>query len=160
VGAAFDIDAPEPLAFPSAWLGWWLADDGKAILLEAGDGEVLLTACAQRDGPPSRSAQLLEGGTRPIARVPAAYRTDADGRLHLEVEAGTPGVGPTLRLYAVAAETADGTPTTRQLADPRAAAGDVVLLPQTGIGLYDDFEDDLGVPWAYPLLPFRWAGAA
>jgi len=67
---------------------------------------------------------------------------------YLEIEAGTPGLGPTYRLYATV-QTAHGP----RPATLRTPARRVVLVPSPSIGLYDDWDDDFGVPWAYPLLP-------
>ncbi|GAA5190320.1 hypothetical protein GCM10023322_45180 [Rugosimonospora acidiphila] len=108
-----------------------------------------------RPGPgqaPYRSAQLLDDGTKPIEDLPARCDTDQRGHRYLEVEAGTVNLGPTYRLYA-AREEAD---------ELRGAADDLpverlVLVPEIVMGLYDDYDDDLGVPWAYPLRPLRWA---
>jgi len=30
----------------------------------------------------------------------------------------------------------------------------IFLVPEVGMGMYDDFDDDLGVPWAFPLAAF------
>jgi hypothetical protein len=93
---------------------------------------------------------LLDGSTKPIERIAADRHIDENGRRFLEIEVGTPEFGPTYRLYALIDE-----------GEQWHAAGDdapleqLVLVPNTIIGLYDDYEDDLGVWWASPLLPFR-----
>lgn len=59
---------------------------------------------------------------------------------HLKVEAGmlkAEGIGPTLNLFPMASDT---------------------LEPLVFMGLYDDWEDDLGLPWAYPLSPYHRQG--
>lgn len=66
------------------------------------------------------------------------------------MEAGTAELGPTYRLYP-----ATESPTGWRTADSDVPADRLVLIPITLIGLYDDFDDDLGVPWAHPLLPLR-----
>jgi hypothetical protein len=38
-------------------------------------------------------------------------------------------------------------------------ADHLVLVPNIAIGLFDDFDDDLGVPWAYPLDRLRRVGS-
>ncbi len=53
----------------------------------------------------------------------------------LLVELGSPGIGTFMQLR-------------RQ---------ENVLLPRLRIGLYDDMEDDLGVPWLLPLSAYRRA---
>jgi hypothetical protein len=123
----------EPLA------GWWVAADGKAVLIEHVDDQLLITVAPTRDAPAYRSAELLGGGHADIRRLPAEVG-GTDDVPFLQVEAGTPGLGPTYRLHVVT--------------EP---AGDVLLVPNVGMGLYDDYDDDLGVPWAFPLLPLRLA---
>lgn len=48
---------------------------------------------------------------------------------------------------------ADGTLTRPTGAEP---PSDLVLVPEVTMGMYDDWDDDLGVPWAFPLAPLRW----
>ncbi|MEZ5002360.1 MAG: hypothetical protein R2730_04925 [Chitinophagales bacterium] len=31
----------------------------------------------------------------------------------------------------------------------------ITVRPRIGMGLYDDWEEDLGVPWAFPLSDFK-----
>lgn len=118
--------------------GWWIAADGKAVLVEHIDGRVLITVAPARGGPCYRGAELLGGGHQDVRRLEAAPG-DSDGSPFLQVEAGTPGLGPTYRLYVGTDDDGD------------------VLMPQVVMGLYDDYDDDLGVPWAFPLLPLRQA---
>jgi hypothetical protein len=117
--------------------GWWVAADGKAVLIEYVEGRTLVTVAPDLGAPCYRSAELLHGGRADIRRLPAESG-DADGDPVLRVEAGTPGLGPTYGLRVT-----------------RGEAGELVLLPGVGMGLYDDYDDDLGVPWAFPLLPLR-----
>jgi hypothetical protein len=136
-----------------SWTGSWVAADSKTISITTGAGAAIVkvTASPRPGGAPYLSAPLLDGDTKPIDRLPARYNLDERGRRNLEVEAGTEGIGPTYRLYPVVESPAgwcvalDNTPVEQ-----------VVLLPNTVIGLYDDYEDDVGVPWAYPLQPLRW----
>ena len=142
------VDAPA--VWPIEWVGEWRAEDGKTVVLEQTGGEVRITVSPGPGLPPYESAELLKGGRKQIADLVAICRTDDQGRKYLEIEAGTEEVGPTYRLYA-AIEDANG----RQKASDDAPATRVILVPNTSIGLYDDYEDDLGVPWAYPLEPMR-----
>lgn len=139
--------------WPAEWVGQWVAADGKSVTIESSRGRVAVTVNPAEDAPPYASAQLLGGGTKLIDRVPGTCRVDDEGLRYLEVEAGTPGVGPTYRLYP-AVEDAEG----RRPAPDSAAIDAVSLIPQTVIGLYDDWDDDLGVPWAYPLEVLRRRG--
>lgn len=141
--------------WPTSWVGTWIAPDAKTVRIIQVDQGVSVTVSPGPDQPPYRSAPLLDGSTKPIERVAGSFHTDERGRSYLEVEAGTPGLGPTYRLYA-AVETAGNL----RIATATTRVDDLVLVPNTSIGLYDDFEDDLGVPWAYPLDPLRWRAEA
>jgi hypothetical protein len=101
--------------------------------------------------PPYRSAPLLHGGTKPIENLPARCRADHEGHRYLEIEAGTEELGPTYRLYATV-DAEFGRDVGRDT-----PAAHITLVPAMSIGLYDDYDDDLGVPWALPLNPLRWA---
>ena len=150
-GAWHDGGVSRVASWPPAWLGTWVAVDGKTVSIADVGGTVAVTVCPGPGRGPYRSAELLGGGTKPIESLPATCTVDERGRLYLEVEAGTPDVGPTYRLYAARED--DGGWRT---ADPDLPVELLVLVPNTNIGLYDDWDDDLGVPWAYPLDPLRW----
>ena len=98
------------------------------------------------------TATLLDGSRKTVRRLPGLAELDDEGRLRLSVEAGTEGSGPCYHLYpavrredgARARPTGDEPPRTLE------------LLPVVMFGLYDDWEDDLGVPWAFPLSTLGW----
>ena len=100
------------------------------------------------------SAELLGGGRKRIERLVASCFADDAGRRYLQVEAGTDGLGPTYRLYAALEHGGE-----RHGAPDDTPCEEVVLVPDTGIGLYDDWEDDQGVPWAFPLEPMHHLAA-
>jgi hypothetical protein len=149
-----DDDNAEVVRFedwPPSWVGTWIGDDGRTVRIGRDDGGIVVTVGPGHGLAAYLSAELLGGGRKRIERLPAKCLVDDEGRRYLEIEAGAPGLGPTYRLYAAVTE---GT-------GPRKAHHDdtvdrVVLIPSSGIGLHDDFDDDLGVPWAYPLDPLRW----
>jgi hypothetical protein len=86
-----------------------------------------------------------------IDNLPARSDLDQQSRRYLEVEAGTADLGPTYRLYP-AIQDAHG----RRTAGDNVTVEELLLVPSIAIGLYDDYDDDMGVPWAYPLHPLRW----
>ena len=55
----------------------------------------------------------------------------------LQVELGEEGLGPTLELKLVTVNNNE------------------FLEPSVVMGLYDDYEDDFGVPWVFPLTYFK-----
>ena len=144
-----------PGKWPKQWVGRWSAADGKTVTIERGRGRTYMATVRPAVGePPYTSAGLLGGQTKQIDRLEAACHVDDEGRRYLEIEAGTPDVGPTYRLYAAVEDSAGMLP-----APDTTAPESVLLLPNTSIGLYDDWEDDQGVPWAYPLAELRWQGS-
>ncbi|MFD1321082.1 hypothetical protein [Micromonospora sonneratiae] len=137
--------------WPTSWTGTWVAPDGKTIRLVHGEHGIAVTVSPGPDQPAYLSAPLLDDSTKRIERLPASVNVDEDGRRYLEIEAGTPGLGPTYRLYAVVENAGR-----LRIAPVDVPVDRLVLYPNSVIGLYDDFDDDLGVPWAEPLLPLRW----
>lgn len=135
-------------AWPLTWVGMWRASLGKTVVIDLVDGAPVVTVAPGPGEDPYLSEELLDGSRKLIQCLPAATVIDDDGGINLEIEAGEPGLGPTYRLLAVMP---DGDLVQR--ADHLAPAHRVVLLPSVGLGLYDDFDDDVGVPWAYPLDP-------
>ncbi|MGH3738541.1 MAG: hypothetical protein ACRDT6_23470 [Micromonosporaceae bacterium] len=136
----------------SSWstlLGWWVADDGKTVLLEQiGCESLVVTVAPERGAESYVGAELLGGGLKRIERVRAQPQRTKRGHWYLEIEAGTDAVGPTYRLYPAQGGHGTWQPVSQVIAGAVSA-----LLPEVHIGLYDDWEDDLGVPWAFPLLP-------
>lgn len=139
-------------SWPPSWVGWWVAADGKAVLIEISEEKVLVSVAPDRSSGPYESAILLAGDVKRIENLEASVGFDDQEGRFLEIEAGSADVGPTYRLFA-ACELSPGTLTR---ADDAQNVADVILVPTTSMGLYDDQEDDLGVPWALPLEPLRW----
>jgi hypothetical protein len=142
--------------WPRRWVGWWVAADGKAVLIETRLRSILVSVAPDREPEPYVSAQLLDGEAKRIERLEPSPWVDERGRRYLEIEAGTPEVGPTYRLYSAV----ELSPGSRASAENKTDVRDVILIPDSSMGLYDDWEDDLGVPWAYPLDQLRWAASA
>lgn len=90
---------------------------------------------------------------KPVHRLPGLADRGPRGGLRLSVEAGTAGLGPMYHLYP-RARGADGALTPPTGDEPPSG---LVLVPDVTGGLYDEWEDDLGVPWAHPLEPLTWA---
>jgi hypothetical protein len=147
-----DGHVEDATAWPRSWVGTWVAPDGKTISISWDSHGITVTARPSRGQTPYQSVDLLDGDTKMIENLPARCDLDQQGHRYLEVEAGTADLGPTYHLY----------PATKTRTGLRAAGDNVtveklLLVPNTVIGLYDDDEDDLGVPWAYPLHPLKWS---
>jgi len=79
----------------------------------------------------------LRNFLNPIKNEPAENMPSKlkDGKL--VVELGTSGLGPALVLEFIESDGKD------------------FLIPEIQMGLYDDYEDDLGVGWIFPLSRFE-----
>lgn len=140
-----------PGRWPDGWVGRWQDTNAKTVTISRMHGSVTVTVAPGVAETPYRSAELLGGGTKEIENLPAVCYLDEERRKYLEIEAGTPDLGPTYRLYAA---TEDDDRSLKPFDSGN--VDDLVLVPHTSIRLYDDYDDDLGVPWAYPLERLRY----
>ncbi|TQL00978.1 hypothetical protein FBY24_0016 [Cellulomonas sp. SLBN-39] len=138
--------------WPRRWVGTWCADDGRSVTIERQGRSVLVTVRPVADAGPYASAALLDGTRKAIFRLPACTERDARGALRLSVEAGSDGIGPSYHLEPLV-RGADGALLRPARHEPPSC---LVLVPRVTTGLYGDWEDDLGVPWAFPLASMRW----
>jgi hypothetical protein len=116
------------------FVGEWIDAACRFLQVRVLDSGRFAVTCLGPDRKPF-SRRLLEGEA-PSIDMPATVH---EGRLVVEV--GTPDLGPTLCL----AYSDEG--------------GPVRLVPEVRMGLYDDWEDDFGVPWLFPLSAYRWPRA-
>lgn len=131
-----------PDVFPDHWLGHWVAPDGRVLQIER-SGDALHVTLRQAEGARPFSKP-------PADRLPARWMDLGEQGRGLRVEVGAgeglAGLGPTYDLFFVHDDDRPATAT-----DPLA---EIHAEPNVVMGLYDDFEDDFGVPWAMPLQ--RW----
>ncbi len=107
------------------FIGCWIDEDGKNIVIK-NDNENFLTDFYNSD------STLVERELLGNSIVESKdMKSFFDGE-KLIVELGTEGLGPTLKL--------------KYNNEDRE-----YLIPAVEIGLYDDWEDDFGVPWVFPL---------
>jgi hypothetical protein len=109
--------------------GLWIDATGRALLIAHRSGGSYSVSVAPSVSDDWYPRSLLCGRATTHG-MPATF-----AGAKLVVEAGEQGLGPTWEL----------TP------------GGEELVPCVRMGLYDDFDDDLGVPWAFPLSRFRRA---
>lgn len=112
------------------YLGRWKDESGRVLAIRFGGDGAILADYTGKDGIPY-TRSMLNFRKSPSRDMPAAMNGQG-----LVVELGTPGLGPTLFLVR---------------ADD---AGRRALVPRLDMGLYDDWEDDLGAPWVLPLSEF------
>jgi hypothetical protein len=111
------------------YLGKWTDARGRALIVRRGERQALEVDYLLENGRPADRSML--NGAAPSLALPAQLKAGV-----LQLELGTPGLGPTMRLRF-----------------PDLTS--VVLEPTVAMGLYDDYEGDLGVPWVFPLLEWR-----
>lgn len=139
-------------SIPAQWCGLWVDTSGKQLVLQQHSGHYAVTV-ADNTGTPF-CIHLLGDATKNTTELLGRLATDTKGIPMLQVEAGENGIGPTYNLYFVAVEH-DGT---LRLAHNSDDISSVHIIPDVGMGLYHDWEDDLGVPWAFPLHSFTKRG--
>jgi hypothetical protein len=94
---------------------------------------------------------LLGDEKKNTEKLTGQFTKDTNGNPILEVEAGSNGIGPTYDLYFLTAKDKDEF----KLSKSKDDIEEIIIRPNVGMGLYDDWEDDLGVPWAFPLDDFK-----
>ena len=124
------------------YAGLWLDEFGRALdIVPSTETEAVVTIAPTLTEACYRGNSIT-GAIDMTERPANVYRQNGETP-RLMVEVGVVGLGPTYQLTFAAADD-----------------GSALLIPHVGIGLYDDFAGDLGVPWAFPLGTFRRANAA
>lgn len=129
-------------ALPDGWLGLWKAADGKVVLIDRDGYRYAVTIAPKWDAPCYPRPEPQKPWKR-TWKLPAEWSEDENLGMFLQVEAGTPGIGPTYRL-AFLAHDSDGT---TRLATARDPIQQIAAVPSIGAGV----EGDADVPWAMPL---------
>jgi len=120
------------------FLGLWVDVQGRALFIRRRDGD-------ERDKSPFEAEVSVTDGVMNMPyevrgpglnELPIRQMRATMANSELRAEAGVIGIGPTYTLQLSADDT---------------------LLPRVEMGLHDDWEQDLGVPWAFPLAPYRRA---
>lgn len=122
------------------YLGKWLDDIGKIMFVRKNNQGYLVDYYVNQDLPAKR--ELLGGVVSESVDMKAFISGSNWEDINIKsedllVELGTEGLGPFMCLkYKKEKDTE-------------------YLLPSVFHGLYDEWEDDLGVPWVFPLKAFR-----
>ena len=135
---------------PNRWIGRWVDKNGKSLEIKEEKLKSYLVSVRDKEGQ-FYSIHLLGNKEISTENLISRFNTDIEKKPYLEVEAGTYGLGPTFNLYFIA----EGDNGEFQLAQDSDNIDKVRIRPRVGMGLYDDWDDDLGVPWAYPLEDFK-----
>ena len=137
-------------SIPNSWCGFWADKNGKQIVIESTKHDIYDVSVLDANGQPYE-IELLEGNKRDTIRLTGRFATDTNGNPILQVEAGSNDIGPTYNLYFLTAKRDQELRRAKNFDD----LDYIIIRPNVGLGLYDDWDDDLGVPWAFPLEDFK-----
>lgn len=136
-------------SIPNNWCGLWMDKNGKQLLIEKKPFNRYFVTILNNNGLPYK-IDLLNNTQIDTVKLKGQFSKDTYGNPLLQVEAGTNGIGPTYDLYFLY-QKHDKT----LLATNTIDIDNLIINPKIGMGLYDDWEDDLGVPWALPLENYK-----
>ena len=111
--------------------GKWQNENGQILVIKGNESE-LLVDYYRNNQLLFAQRNLLGEKCSPAVDMKAYFR-----EIRLIVELGSEGLGPTLELDYVRTEDKE------------------TLIPSVLCGLYDDWEDDFGVPWIFPLSLYK-----
>jgi hypothetical protein len=140
--------------FPDELCGLWIDEDGKAVYIVKIETlefkiAIIFDLYEQFENDSIRIDEHLK-------QLTAKWVLDEGRNIHrLQIEAGIDFIGPTYNLYVskIGSSSQDFIYNERELDEIR-------LIPEVQMGLYDDWEDDLGVPWAFPYKNYQKATIA
>lgn len=139
-------------SIPITWTGNWVDDTGRTLTIQAINDKEYKVSIKDKNGTPFK---IDWTGFEPLDKkttdLKSEITNDTEGRQHLQVEAGIVGVGPTYRLYFIVED--ENKKSRLAITDDQIEK--IKIRPDIGMGLYDDWEEDLGVPWALPLDDYK-----
>jgi hypothetical protein len=137
-------------SIPKKWCGTWTDKDEKKLIIESTQHNFYIITVLDSKGQPFQ-IDLLGEKTKKTTNLIGRFSKDTNNNSVLQVEAGTNDIGPTFNLYFLTVKKNEKLRPARNLDN----LNNVIIMPDVGMGLYDDWEDDLGVPWAFPLNNYR-----
>ncbi len=137
-------------SIPKSWCRLWTDKNEKQLIIQATKHDFYSVTVLDKNGIPFQ-IDLLGNKKRNTKKLTGQFTKDTNGNPILQVEAGSNEIGPTLDLYFLTTKGNDE----YRLAKNTDDIDKIIIKPSVGMGLYDDWEDDLGVPWAFPLEDFK-----
>lgn len=137
-------------SIPNSWCGLWKDINGKQLIIESTKHDFFLVTVLDTNGE-LFEIELLGGNKKKTKGLIGRFTIDTNKNPILQVEAGSNDIGPTYDLYFLT----HNEDNKLILANNSTNIEKIIIRPNVGIGLYDDWEDDLGVPWADPLEDFK-----
>lgn len=134
---------------PDSWMGLWQDAIGRVMQIDRGKKDGMYQVCIA----PAQGKKLHKKKMR--ACISWDQKRSCN---YLQVEAGFSNLGPTYNLFFATCtsplKTLDDTSAQFRIASLEDSVDTLALLPEVSMGLYDDYEDDLGVPWGFPYHPY------
>lgn len=140
-------------SIPKSWCGKWLDKKGNQLIIKSTAHDFYYITVLDPYKNPFE-IELLGGLSKSTMDLKARFAKDLKNLPILQVEAGSDGIGPTYNLYFLKVDPYAKT----RLARNSDNLDDLIIVPDVGMGLYNDWEVDLGVPWAFPLENFKKIG--
>lgn len=136
-------------SIPIEWCGLWRNKNGKQLIIQSTHHKFYTVTILDEEG---KAFEIdLPGNSKKVTQnLSALFSNDTNGNPFLQVEAGINEIGPTYDLYFLSEQGKE-----LDLALNSDKIESLVIQTKVGMGLYDDWEDDLGVPWAFPLENFK-----
>lgn len=136
---------------PALWLGDWV-DGIRTLTIGLDDQGDVVVSVKDRSGTPYTIDDTgLKLASNKTINLKSTVEADRHKQIYLKVEAGSVGIGPTYKLYFVV----NGDDGVQRLASEDDPIQNIRINPDIGAGLYDEWEEDLGVPWALPLIEYK-----
>jgi hypothetical protein len=133
-------------SIPKSWHGQWKDEYGRKLIIKGSQHGFYVVTVLDPNGQPYE-IDLLENKKKKTLSLTSRFTVDTDKNPILQVEAGSKNIGPTYDLHFLSKDKNDSESNARNSDD----IDRVYIKTNVGMGLYNDWEDDLGVPWAFPL---------
>ena len=137
--------------FPDNWCGLWIDEKGKALFIKKCEKLIYKTTIIF-DLLNQLQKDLIHINEH-LKNLTTNWVFDKQRKINrLQIEVGLNYVGPTYNLYYGLIDNTESKPINSKI-DPFK----IELLPEVQMGLYDDMEDDYGIPWGFPYFNYRKA---
>ncbi len=138
-------------SIPNSWCGLWVDKNKKQIVIKPTKHDFYTVSIFDDNKQPYK-IDLLGDKVKNTTNLIGRFAKDTYGNPILQAEAGSNDIGPTYNLHFLTFNKKGEL----RLAKNSDILEEIILKPNVGMGLYDDWEDDLGVPWAFPLEDFKF----
>ncbi|NHJ86618.1 MAG: hypothetical protein FK734_14220 [Asgard group archaeon] len=136
--------------FPDNLLGLWIDEDNRAVFIFKNESQYQTSIFFNIKEQLKKRKLKIENH---LANLTTNWVLDEERNVYrFQIEVGLEFIGPTYNLYisGINEEPTD-------LKNDSTLMEQLKLLPEVQMGLYDDWDDDFGVPWAFPYKNYERA---